>query len=117
MHLRGNVPRLTDTLHIAWAMATIILMMLIMGFGAAALNTKFRIYTVVTFVIFLLFGTLIGKEAPGIPRNLPTPYIGIWERINIGAFMLWIIVFAICLLNRNKQVLTSGKIVTRRTKV
>lgn len=94
MHLRGNEPTLTDTLHIVWAMVTIALMMLIMAFGAAALDKRFRIYTIATFVIFLLFGILIGTEAPAIPKNLPTPYIGIWERINIGAFMIWVVVFA-----------------------
>jgi hypothetical protein len=104
MHLRGNEPTLTDTLHIVWAMVTLTLMMLIMGFGAAALGRSFRFYTIVTFVVFLTFGILIGTEAPGIPKNLPTPRIGIWKRVNIGAYMLWVIVFAIALLRRQKVV-------------
>ena len=102
MHLRGNEPTLTDTLHIVWAMMTLLLMMLIMGFGAAALGRNFRIYTILTFVVFIVFGILIGVEAPNIPGNLPTPRIGIWERINIGAFMLWVIVLAIALLQRER---------------
>jgi accessory gene regulator protein AgrB len=77
-------------------------MMLIMGFGAAAFGRSFRLYTVATFIVFITFGILIGTEAPGIPKNLPTPHIGIWERINIGAYMLWVIVFAIALLRRQK---------------
>lgn len=100
MHLRGNEPTLTDTLHITWAMITLFLMMLIMGFGAAALGKLFRFYTIITFVVFIAFGILIGVEAPGIAKNLPTPRIGIWERINIGAFMLWVIVLALVLLFR-----------------
>jgi hypothetical protein len=71
-----------------------------MGFGAAALGKLFRFYTIITFVVFIAFGILIGVEAPGIPKNLPTPRIGIWERINIGAFMLWVIVLALVLLFR-----------------
>jgi hypothetical protein len=51
-------------------------------------------------VVFLVFGSLIGVEAPGIQANLPTPGIGVWERINIGAFQLWIVVFAIALLRK-----------------
>ena len=102
MHLRGNEPTLTDTLHIVWAMVTITMMMLIMGVGAAALGKSFRLYTIATFIVFLTFGILIGTEAPGIPKNLPTPRIGIWERFNIGAYMLWVIVFAIALLHRQK---------------
>lgn len=103
MHLRGNEPTLTDTLHVAWAMITILLMMFIMGFGAAAMGRSFRLYTMVTFVVFVVFGILIGTEAPGIPKNLPTPRIGIWERINIGAYMLWVMVFATGLLRRQNE--------------
>jgi hypothetical protein len=39
---------------------------------------------------FILFEILITLEAPGIARNLPTPHLGIWERVNVGAFMLWL---------------------------
>lgn len=102
MHLRGNEPTLTDALHIAWAMMTLLFMMLMMGFGAAALGKRFRLYTIATFVVFIVFGVLIGLEAPGIPANLPTPRIGIWERINIGSFMLWVMVFSATLLSREK---------------
>jgi hypothetical protein len=103
MHLRGNEPTLTDTLHIIWAMVTILLMMLIMGFGAVVLGRAFRLYTIATFVVFILFGILIGTEAPGIAKDLPTPRIGIWERINIGVYMLWVIVFAIALLRKRTR--------------
>jgi hypothetical protein len=30
--------------------------------------------------------------------NLPTPLIGVWERINIGVFLLWVVMLAIALL-------------------
>ena len=103
MHLRGNEPALTDTLHIVWAMITIVLMMLIMGFGAAAFGKTFRFYTIFTFVVFVVFGILTGMEAPGIEANLPTPRIGIWERVNIGAFMIWVILFTRGLLQREKN--------------
>jgi hypothetical protein len=108
MHLRGNLPTLTDTLHIVWAFITLALMMLIMGYGAASLGKHFRIYTIITFLIFIVFGALIGIEAPDIPENLPTPFIGIWERINIGAFMLWVIVFGFALLRRKPHSLASN---------
>jgi hypothetical protein len=37
-------------------------------------------------------------EAPGIAANLPTPWIGVWERINLGVFLLWVVVLAVALL-------------------
>ena len=95
MHLRGDEKSLTDVLHIAWASITILMMMVLMGFGAAALGSTFRKYTIITFVLFMAFGILTGIESPNIAANLPTPWIGLWERINIGLFMLWIIVFSI----------------------
>jgi hypothetical protein len=102
MHMRGNEMSLTDTLHIVWAAVTNIFMWLFMGFGAAALSKRFRIYTIVSIVLHIVFGVLTSLEAPNITTNGPTPTIGIWERINIGIFMLWVIVFAIALLRREK---------------
>jgi hypothetical protein len=40
------------------------------------------------------------SQAPNIPINGPTPTIGIWERINIGIFMLWVVVLAVEILKR-----------------
>lgn len=91
---------LTDTLHIVWAVMTLLFMMLLMGFGAAASGKPFRLYTITTFVVFILFGVLTFMDAPNMEANQPTPLMGLWERINIGAFMLWVIVFAITLLRR-----------------
>jgi hypothetical protein len=94
---------LTDSLHIVWAMVTLIFMLLIIIFGAAALGKRFRIYSIATLAIFIVFGTLTWLESPGISQNLPTPYIGLWERINIGAFLLWVAVFAVVLIRREKS--------------
>ena len=113
MHQRqvisGGGGTLTDTLHISWAMVTLLFMILLMGLGAKALGKKFRVFTITIFVLFIFFAVLIGMEAPGIQANLPTPHLGIWERSNIGAFMLWVIVFAIVLLQKeNAREITVG---------
>ena len=104
MHQRGVIAAgggtLTDTLHLVWAMMTLLFNMLLMGFGAAALSRRFRLYTIITWVVFFVCGALTFMESPGIEANLPTPYIGLWERINIGAFMLWVIAFATILIRK-----------------
>lgn len=100
MHLRGIQPTLTDTLHIAFAIATVLLMLLAITFGAVALGKGFRLYSIATVVVFALFGTLTFRDAPRIAANLPTPWMGIWERVNIGAFLLWVSVLAVVLLRR-----------------
>ena len=102
MHLREALAAgggtLTDTLHLVWTAAWGLLSMLAMGFGATALGRRFRLYTVVTIVIMIAFGYLTGLDGPRIGANLPTPWIGVWERINIGAYVLWVAVLAAALL-------------------
>ena len=114
MHQRETIAAgggtLTDTLHLVWAFVHLCLMLLMIGFGAAAFGKSFRIFSVAVVIVFIVFGLLTTKETPGIKANLPTPHLGTWERINIAAYMLWIIVFAILLLKRNNKPATSKKI-------
>ena len=105
MHLRGTQRTLTDAMHLVWAIVTLLLMLLVMGFAAAALGGWFRLYTAATMAIFVVFGTLTGVAGPRIAANLPTPWIGVWERINVGIYMLWVAVLAIALMRvRNATV-------------
>lgn len=93
---------MTDTLHIAFTAATGILMMGAMGLSAAACGKWFRTYSIVTILILLVFGALTGLDAPRLEANLSTPWMGVWERINVYATMLWMAVFAWLLLRRDK---------------
>jgi hypothetical protein len=89
---------LTDTLHIAFTFVTVPLMLLIIGFGAAAFGKSFRLYSILTIIVLIGFGILTGLAAPRMEQNLATPWMGIWERISIGAYMVWQFVFAVILL-------------------
>jgi len=104
MHLRETLASggatFSDTLHIALGAVTELLYLLALGFTAAALGRPFRLYSIITFVILLFFGILTFLEAPAIATNQPTPLIGLWERINIGVFLLWVVVLAIVLLRK-----------------
>jgi len=93
----------TDTWHIVMSVVTVLLMFLSIGFGAAAVGKRFRVYSITTILVFIVFGVLTFFEAPGIDKNLPTPFIGLWERINIAAFMVWLLVFAMILLRVPKK--------------
>lgn len=98
MHLRGAERTLTDTMHIALASVDVLLILLIIGFGAAAFGTRFRLYSLATLLAVLGFGTLAGLDGPKIAANLPTPWVGVTERISVFSFMLWLVVFAVALL-------------------
>ncbi len=89
---------LTDTMHIVLGAVTVLLFIAAMGFGAAALGTRFRVFTAATLVVLVGCGALTGVEAPRMSANLATPLIGVWERVNIGAFMLWVVVLALALM-------------------
>jgi hypothetical protein len=104
MHLREVLAAgggtLSDTLHIVWTIVSNLLTLLAMGFAAAAFGKWFRSYSIATIVLLVAFGAMTSVEAPGIAANLPTPLIGVWERVNIAVWMLWLIVLAAALLRR-----------------
>jgi hypothetical protein len=106
---------LTDTLHIVFSVVAVGFMMIMMGFGAAAFGKRFRFFTITSFVLFLVFGTLTGLDGPRISVNLPTPLIGVWERINIGIYMIWVIVFASLLLRRENKAASTTQAVPVRS--
>jgi hypothetical protein len=89
---------LTDTWHGILTFGGALCYLLAMGFGATAFGKRFRLYSVATMLILVVFGVLTGLDQPRLEANLPTPWMGLWERIDIFATMLWIAVLAIALL-------------------
>ena len=89
---------LSDTMHVVLASATVLLMFVAMGFAARAFGKRFRLYSIASIVILVAFGVLTFWNAPLVQANLPTPWIGLWERINISVFLLWVVVLATVLL-------------------
>lgn len=94
---------LTDTLHLVWAGVTVLLFVAIMICGALCLGRKFRIYTAASIVVLIFCGMLTSQGAPNVGRNLPTPWIGVWERLNIGVFLLWVAFFSTSLMRLQTQ--------------
>jgi hypothetical protein len=99
---------LTDTLHIALASIDVLFILLIIGFGAAAFGKRFRVYSIGTILLVGAFGAWAGVDGPRIGANLPTPWVGVRERISIFGFMLWLVVLAVALLRaRHTAAVTS----------
>lgn len=98
MHMRGVEGTWTDTGHIIVTFANVLPFLLAMGFSAAALGKRFRVYSLVTLLTTLVFGALAGMQGPQIGANEPTPWHGVYERINIGGYLLWMAVLAAALL-------------------
>ncbi len=103
MHLRGVETTMTDTLHIVWTAGWLVVMLTAMGLAAAVLGTRFRAYTFATLAAFIGFGTLTAIQGTRLAAGLPTPYLGLWERIDMGAGMLWIAALALTLLRSDAE--------------
>ncbi|MHC1557777.1 DUF998 domain-containing protein [Actinomycetospora sp. C-140] len=93
----GRMPA-TDVGHIALTAGTVLLIIGMMGFASVPLPTVFRAYTAVSAFAVLVFGVLTGSQAPQLAAGAPTPWMGLSERISIGAWLLWMVVLAVVLL-------------------
>jgi hypothetical protein len=98
MHMRGTELTFTDTMHKLLTVLTVLVMLPAIGFAASAFGKQFRLYSIATIVILLVFGAWAGLDAPRIEANLPTPWVGVKERISIYGYMLWVTVLAVELL-------------------
>ncbi len=102
MHLRETLAAgggdVRDVMHIALGGFTELIYLLALGFAAAASGKAFRIYSAATFLVLMVFGILMSADASGIALNRPTPLLGVWERINIGIFLAWMVLLAAVLL-------------------
>lgn len=103
LHMRGAEHTATDTMHVIFTAVTGLLMLLVVFFGAIHYGTHFRLYSTITVILLLVFGSLAGIDGPKLHTNEPTPWMGIAERINVYAYMLWVIVFAVRLFRRGKR--------------
>ena len=89
---------LTDTLHIVFSIVAVLLMALAVVLSMSAFGIWFRLYSFATLAVMFVFGLLTALDAPRMESNLPTPWMGLWERISIGAYMLWVVVLALIVL-------------------
>jgi len=104
MHMRGQETTLSDTMHaLLTGVGVFLCMFPAIGLGAKAFGKQFRLYSIGTMLIFIVFGIMSFLDAPQLAANLPTPWLGVWERVNIFGYLLWIVVLAITLLKKEKR--------------
>ena len=105
MHMRGAIgSTTTDTGHLVLSGITVLLMTVFIGFGSGARGKWFRLYSILTILAMLVFGALVGMQAPLVAAQLPTPWMGVIERVSVYSPILWVLVLAIILLRtKGKQ--------------
>jgi hypothetical protein len=75
--------------HIGLVLVGIGVWLAAMVLGAAAFGKWFRIYTLATLTVVVVFSGLALSYAPEVRAGLPTPFIGLDERIAFAAYFLW----------------------------
>jgi hypothetical protein len=104
MHMRGQETTLTDTMHaLLTGVGVFLCMFPAIGLGATAFGKQFRLYSICTMLIFIVFGIVSFLAAPQLAANQPTHLLGVWERVNIFGYLLWIVVLAITLLKKENR--------------
>ena len=107
MHLRpalaAGAADVRDTMHIVFAGLAVALMVVSMVASSVALGPRFRFFSIATLSLLLLFGALTSIQAPGVSAGAATPWIGLWERANIGLFLLWTTALSIVLLRAARR--------------
>lgn len=88
----------TDAMHLTLGAVDALLYLTILGFGAASFGKRFRLYSILTMAIVLVFGAWTNSFVPLVAAGKPTPWLGVVERIMLGAFLLWVVVLAVILL-------------------
>ena len=96
MDVRGTIASQRDGPHIVATVVLSLFIMAAMVSGAFVRGRCFRLYSLATLATVVAFGTLAGFLAHPMPG--PTPWIGLAERVNIYATMLWILLLSITLL-------------------
>src|SRR5215204_3849978 len=92
-----------NTMHIPATAVMILCILLAMGFGSTLLGRRFRYFSYAMILAILMFGILAGLQADQVAANQPTPWLGIVERGNVYAIMLWVPVLTIGLLRVQKS--------------
>ena len=97
MDERGAEATARGSLHPIVTGVMLIFMLLSLVFGAFVHGTRFRLYSIGTILTIGVFASLTFLYSPQLAANEPTPGIGLLERVNIYAWMVWVALLSVSL--------------------
>jgi hypothetical protein len=100
MSQRSAEPTGSDTMHLVVAGAVMVLLSAAILIGGRAFGRGFRAYSGTTVAVMLLFSVLTMRDVPNLAADLPTPFMGLNERVSMAAWLLWMAVLSIRLSRR-----------------
>lgn len=92
-----------DIGHIVMSMFTVALIMTAFVSGAIALGGWFRVYSILTAVAAMIFGLLTSAMSAKIATGEGTPFMGLYERVNVFGWALWLTVLSVILIRRERS--------------
>lgn len=98
MSVRGTGTISGDLPHIVLTGVIVLFILSAIAVGASLYGRTWRRYSVATILTIVVSGALTGVAAGRLADGQPTPWLGITERINIGAYLLWVVLLAVSLL-------------------
>lgn len=90
-----------DTMHLILAAGTGLFVAAYVAIFAIGFGWALRVYSVLTLSTALVLGRL-SAQVGQIEAGDPTPYMGLLERIAMGAWLLWLAVASVILLRRTR---------------
>ena len=109
MYLRGSGTVSNDLPHIVLTGVLVLFILSAICVGASLYGRKWRRYSYATLLIILVSGALTGLAAGRLAAGQPTPWLGVAERVNIGAYLLWILLLAITLLQSHAPLVAAER--------
>jgi hypothetical membrane protein len=103
MNMRGSIGSASDTGHLILSGFTVILITVFIAFASGAYGKGFRLYSIHTILVMLIFGAYVGMQSPRVASQQPTPWMGIMERISLFSVLLWMMVLAFLLILKEKK--------------
>jgi hypothetical protein len=89
---------LRNQMHAWYGIGMPIFFVLAIGFGSRLFGKRFRSFSYGTILTMVVCGLLVGVQTSALTANEPTPWLGVEERMNAYASMLWFAVLAVGLL-------------------
>ncbi len=86
-----------DVGHLVLSGVTFLFIASALWFGARSFGAGFRAYTLITAATIVVFAVLMGTQSPNVPD--PTPWMGLYERVMLWAWLVWMAVLAIILMH------------------
>lgn len=108
MHPRGSAATVTDMMHIVLTALTVLCIAAAMLCAAVALGGRLAGASIAALIVMLGAGALAGVQGVDLAAGLPTPWLGVFERISVGTWLLWVAGLAVALL-RAAGAGTSGR--------